>query len=44
MPPSTLNLNRDDEKKTREFTEQARTMVETGQSRSSTDAATGDKA
>ena len=44
MPPSTLNLNRDDEKKTREFTEQARTMVETGQSRGSTDNASGDKA
>ncbi|MBU0590074.1 MAG: glutathione S-transferase N-terminal domain-containing protein [Gammaproteobacteria bacterium] len=33
MPPSTINLRVDDEDKARQFSEEARKMVETGQSR-----------
>ena len=35
MPPSTINLRVDDEAKAKQFSEEARKMVETGQSRAS---------
>jgi hypothetical protein len=33
MPPSSLNMRIDDEDKARQFAEEARKMMETGQSR-----------